>query len=125
MSLLVGVETVGRFVKQQYRRIAQNALSKADAAQISFGKRFDFLLQNLRNIGCFRSLGNARCGQPAQLGHIAQKVPDAQVRIQRRALRQEADRSLGGQRVVADVAAEDENVSGRGRKIAGYHVHQS
>ena len=55
---LVGVKPVCRFVQKQKRRIAQNALRKADAALIAFRQRFYFLVYDIADIGNFCDAGH-------------------------------------------------------------------
>ena len=59
LVFLVGIETVGRLVEDQHRRIVQQRLGQTDAALEALGEGLDRLLQHVSERQCVRPRG--RC----------------------------------------------------------------
>ena len=92
--LLVGVETVGRLVQHQHRRIMQQRLRQADAALESLGQRLDRLqphaFQPCQMHGASIRSDRSLPPNTAYPGEEAEEGLDCHFRIGRRAFRQEA-----------------------------------
>ena len=83
---LIRIEPVGRFIQQQYRRVAQNALGESDPAAVAFGERFNFLIPDavyLRQAAdSCQALVFFTAGESSQFGNVVQKSFDGKVRVE-------------------------------------------
>jgi hypothetical protein len=124
---LVGIESVGRLVHDEDRRIVQDRLRQADAPLESFGQRVDRLVED----GVEFRLGDGRVDPRLHIaafvaphfGDEAQELARSHVAIGRRAFRQVADGALGRQGLGFDIVAAHPHPAGGRRQKARDHLH--
>ena len=108
---LCRVQTNGRFVEDQHRRVAEDRHGKSHTLLIALGEVPDQPLLHVSDLEAFHDTFHfalAFCRRNAfQTGSEVQIFPHLHIRIDRRDLRQKADASLCFDRLLGDVIALD------------------
>ena len=124
---LLGVQAHGGLIQDHHLRVPQQSLGDAHPLAVALG---EVLNEAVRHIG---DLGHLH--DPADLlrqglvldslgpAHEGQVLPGRPVQVQRRLLRQVADKALGLLRLLEDVVAVDADLPLAGGQAPGHDVH--
>ena len=128
LVLLVGIEAVGGFVKNEDFGVVDEGLRETGAVAVAFGKSVDGLLgDGLQETGLDHFLDCiflSFAGETAHLGNPLQEAGDRHVVVERGGLREIADLAFGVLGVFNHGDPADFDTAGRGRKKAGDHAHR-
>ena len=127
LVLLVGVEAVGRLVKNQDVRIMNDRLRQTGTVFVALRQGVDGLVEHsfehARLNRAVNRLLLGVAGQAAQVGGKGQKTEHCHIGIARRVLRQIADQAFGGQRILDNIEAANGHPSRRRRVKARDDAH--
>src|SRR4051794_5312338 len=128
LVLLVRVEAVGGLVQHQDRRVVEDRLGEPDAALEALREGLDRPMQDLLELRALDGLADPpRPLEPVQAAHGGDEAEEAvgrHVAVERRALRQVADLTLGLDRPLDDVVTHDRRGAAGRRDEAGQHPHR-
>ena len=123
---LFRVETNGRFVQDQNRRIVDERLCQTHTLPVTFGQVLDDSAGNVADPAEIADVLQMRAPWQLALFQVIDKVQiahDGHIQVQRRQLRQIADLCLCLDRIFQNVDAVNQCLSGCGADIAGEHIH--
>ena len=125
--LLVGVETVGRFIEDEHLRVVDDRLRETGAMAVTFREGVDALVADRLEEGRLDGLVDCRLdfrsGDAAHLGGEAEEGLHRHVRVERRGLGEVANLRLGFDFVFLDVGPADADGALRRGEITGDHAH--
>ena len=124
---LLGIQAHGGLVQNDNLGEAQDGLGQADPLAVALGQVPDQPGAHILQMGQGQDL--RQLVRPLLLGDLLQLRAEAQVllhrhiRIQRRDLGEIADAGTGGLRLLQNIVALHQDLSLRGRQIAGHDIH--
>ena len=126
LAYLVGVKTVGRFVKDQQVRFPQQGVRQAYALAVAFGKGADHLAAHGIQAALLYNLGDGRPDLPGRdafkPGAEFQVFRDALVVVKGHVFRQVAQMFASLQGIFHNVEPGNRGCAGSGGQIAGQHA---
>ena len=127
LMLLVRIESIGRLVEDQHRRIMQNGLRQTGAVTVTLRQRVDALvndrLEKTRGDGALHGILELATAQAARLAAKPEKPGNGHVAVARRILRQVSDQPLGFHRLLFDIEVAHLGRTGGWREETGDDPH--
>ena len=124
---LIRIETIGRFVQNQYRRVMQNGLSQTHPAFIPLGQGFNRLIHHVENASSFRCRLNRTmlvgAAQTTDISDEFQETVRRHVSIGRCAFRQVTQAGLDRDGILQHIMATHSHCTASRRQKAGNHFH--
>ena len=124
---LVGIEAGGGLVEDEDPGVVQHGLGEARALPEALGQLVDAPVHHAGEAALLddplQALAPARAGEATGIGDEVEVLPDGQVGVQGRVLRQVADALLDGKRRLEHVVAVHPRRSPGGEQVAGEDLH--
>ena len=126
LELLVRIQAVSRFVKDEHLRVVDDCLGEAHAHAVAFGECVDRLRGDFIEATELERLADAfgRIGQATEIGGEAEEFPDGHLAVSGRAFRRVAQMLFGLDGLVGDVEARDDRGAFVGPEVTGQHLHR-
>jgi hypothetical protein len=124
---LIRIETIGRLIEDQHRRIVDQRLGEADPALEAFRERLDRPVGHVPELDhldhTIDRVAPFRLAEPAHVGDEGQQAAAGHVAIERRTFRQIADSPFCLDRLPGEIESADARGAVRRFEVAGDNAH--